>query len=208
MPEPVQAGLWGLLAAASLVIGALDRRLVRHSSPERRRTGDGLRRPGALISALSFDLTEEAFKRAGGIDHGRRPRRRAPSPSSRQLAVATTGAPAADARRPPTGGPALVLGALLDGIPESIVLGASLLGGFGVSLSFLAAVFISNVPGGHRRRARPEGRGPVAAVGSSACGWRWRSRPGVAAGVGNAAARRHADPGRGDRPGVRRAARS
>ena len=41
---------------------------------------------------------------------------------------------------------ALVLGTVLDGIPESIVLGLSLLGGGGVSVAMLAAVFLSNLP--------------------------------------------------------------
>jgi Predicted divalent heavy-metal cations transporter len=39
-----------------------------------------------------------------------------------------------------------VLGALLDGIPESVVLGSTLLAGTGVGVPFLAAVFISNLP--------------------------------------------------------------
>ena len=37
---------------------------------------------------------------------------------------------------------------MLDGIPESIVLGVGLLGGTGVSLAFIAAVFLSNIPEG------------------------------------------------------------
>jgi ZIP family zinc transporter len=41
---------------------------------------------------------------------------------------------------------AIVLGTVLDGIPESIVLGLSLLGGGGVSVAMLAAVFLSNLP--------------------------------------------------------------
>ena len=45
-------------------------------------------------------------------------------------------------------GAAIAVGALLDGIPESVVLGVGLLAGGGVSLSVLAAVFISNVPEG------------------------------------------------------------
>jgi ZIP family zinc transporter len=45
-------------------------------------------------------------------------------------------------------GAAIAIGALLDGIPESVVLGLGLLGGGSVSLSVLAAVFISNVPEG------------------------------------------------------------
>ena len=51
-------------------------------------------------------------------------------------------------RDPRTSGLALVLGAVLDGIPESVVLGLSLLGGQGVGIAVLAAVFISNIPEG------------------------------------------------------------
>jgi ZIP family zinc transporter len=40
----------------------------------------------------------------------------------------------------------IVLGALLDGIPESIVLGMSLVVGEAVSVAFLGAVFVSNLP--------------------------------------------------------------
>jgi len=43
---------------------------------------------------------------------------------------------------------AIAVGALLDGIPESVVLGLGLLGGGSVSVPVLAAVFISNVPEG------------------------------------------------------------
>ncbi len=51
-------------------------------------------------------------------------------------------------RDPRTSGLALVLGAVLDGVPESVVLGLSLLGGQGVGIAVLAAVFISNIPEG------------------------------------------------------------
>jgi ZIP family zinc transporter len=40
----------------------------------------------------------------------------------------------------------IVLGALLDGIPESAAIGVTLLGGGGVSVSFVVAVFLSNLP--------------------------------------------------------------
>src|SRR5262245_15939465 len=39
----------------------------------------------------------------------------------------------------PEGGQAIALGAVLDGIPESIVIGVSLLGGEGVSVAMVAA---------------------------------------------------------------------
>jgi ZIP family zinc transporter len=41
---------------------------------------------------------------------------------------------------------AIVLGIVLDGIPESFVVGVDLLKGNGVSAAFIAAVFLSNLP--------------------------------------------------------------
>src|SRR6185369_2061336 len=40
----------------------------------------------------------------------------------------------------------ITLGIVLDGVPESIVIGISLLGGHTVSVAMLMAVFISNIP--------------------------------------------------------------
>ena len=61
----------------------------------------------------------------------------------------------------PGSGTAIAIGALLDGVPESIVLGMSLLGGAGVGVPVLAGIFISNLPEGlsstsgmKRQRAR------------------------------------------------------
>jgi ZIP family zinc transporter len=48
----------------------------------------------------------------------------------------------------PGSGTAIAVGALLDGVPESVVLGLSLLGGGGVGVPVLAAIFISNIPEG------------------------------------------------------------
>ena len=45
-------------------------------------------------------------------------------------------------------GTAIAVGALLDGVPESVVLGMTLLGGGGVGVPVLAAIFISNLPEG------------------------------------------------------------
>lgn len=59
-------------------------------------------------------------------------------------------------------GSAIAIGALLDGIPESMVLGLSVLVGGGVSLPMFVAVFISNVPEGLSSTAgwKRAGRGP------------------------------------------------
>jgi zinc transporter, ZIP family len=139
----LEAGLWALAAASTLVVGAsiglagkVPRRIV------------GLVMAfgvGALISALAFDLTEEAFRIGGtlpvaaGLGGGALTF----YAGNRLIDQQRRGANVPKANG---NGPAIVLGALLDGIPESIVLGSTLLAGAGISVPFLAAVAISNVP--------------------------------------------------------------
>jgi ZIP family zinc transporter len=50
--------------------------------------------------------------------------------------------------QPDSSGAAIFIGTLLDNVPESIVLGMSLVLGGSVSVAFLAAVFVSNLPEG------------------------------------------------------------
>ena len=145
MPEPLQAGLWGALAASALVLGAAA--TIARPLPRRMVALIMAFGAGALVSALAFDLAEEAFRVGGtfvfalGLAIG--------------ALVYYAGARLIDSRRraargpdAQAGGPAIVLGALLDGVPESLVLGATLVGGAGVSPSFFAAVLISNLPEG------------------------------------------------------------
>jgi ZIP family zinc transporter len=136
----LEAAAWGLFAASSLMIGAV----IGLKVPIRDRVlglllGFGA---GTLISALSFELTEEAFRLGGadtvaaGLGAG------ALTYYAGDRLIETRGGRSA-ARGV---GPALVLGAVLDGIPETAVVGISLLGGAGVSVPMLAAVFLSNLP--------------------------------------------------------------
>ena len=124
---------WGALAASSLVLGAL----IGLARPWPRRAvglvlGFGA---GALISAVSFELAEEGVRIAGGL------------PVAIGLAAgALTYFVASGRVAAMGGGEALALGALLDGIPEQLVLGIGLAGGQGVSASLLVAIFVSNLP--------------------------------------------------------------
>ena len=63
MPIWMQAGLWGLLGASSLVIGAAVAYLVR--LPPRITAGVMAFGCGVLISAVAFDLMEEAENTGG-----------------------------------------------------------------------------------------------------------------------------------------------
>jgi zinc transporter, ZIP family len=131
----LEALAWGAVAASSLVIGMLL----------------GLARPwpdrlvglvlafgaGALISAVSFDLAQEGARIGGpgalGIGLGAG----AVTYYVASRAVEGSGNAA---------GPALALGAFLDGIPEQMVLGLGLAAGDGVGVGLLAAIFVSNLP--------------------------------------------------------------
>jgi zinc transporter, ZIP family len=154
VPTWLEAGLWGLLGGGALVLGALiawSLRVPRAVIASVMAFGSGV-----LISAVAFDLMAEAADTGGllptaigflggalaylganallaryGARHRKRSGQQQPSESEQAGS-----------------GMAIAVGALLDGIPESVVLGVGLLAGGGVSLSVLAAVFISNVPEG------------------------------------------------------------
>ena len=143
----LEAGLWGLLAASSLLIGAA---LGLYLHPGRKALGLLMGfGAGTLLSALSFELTAEAFALggpetvAGGLAAG------ALAYYAGDRAISKRGAAgrmSADVEPPSDAGPALLLGAVLDGIPESAVLGITVLEGGEVGLALLLAIFISNLP--------------------------------------------------------------
>jgi ZIP family zinc transporter len=143
-----------LLGGAALVLGALVAWFVR--VPQAVIASVMAFGSGVLISAVAFDLVAEAAE-TGGLG--------ATAVGFLGGALAYLGANALLARRgarhrkrsggqQPSedeqsgSGAAIAIGALLDGIPESVVLGLGLLGGGSVSAPVLAAVFISNVPEG------------------------------------------------------------
>jgi ZIP family zinc transporter len=150
----LEAGFWGLVAGSALVLGAAIAwiwKIPRTVTAAVMAFGAGV-----LISTLAFDLVEEA-EAIGGI---------------RPTALGLLGGAAAyivanivvnkrgaqhrkrsddsqmSEEEQPGSGTAIAIGALLDGVPESIVLGMSLIGGAGVGVPVLAGIFISNLPEG------------------------------------------------------------
>lgn len=156
MPVWLQAGLWGLLAGGTLVVGAAIAWFAR--VPRVLVAAVMAFGSGVLISALAFELVDEAERSGGlaatvaGLVAG------AVVYVAANVALSRRGA----ARRKASGeeqsseqdqsgsGAAIAIGALLDGVPESVVLGLSLLGGGGggVGVPVLAAIAISNLPEG------------------------------------------------------------
>ena len=142
-----EALAWGVIAASSLVIGAL---FVMWRTPARSTLGLVMAfGAGVLISAVAYDLIADAIDTGGKY-----------WPVALGLAAGALTFYAGDwyidrmggenRKRPSredTGSPlALTLGIVLDGIPESIALGLTLLTGEGVRAALLVAVFLSNVP--------------------------------------------------------------
>lgn len=150
----VQAGLWGLLAGGALILGAL----ISYFFNLSQRTIAVVMAfgSGVLISALCFELMDEAYKQGGissttigfisgaliftianKILEGRGASRRKHSGELQISEKELKGS-----------GIAIAIGSLLDGIPESIVIGLSLIADREIGLAVIISIFISNIPEG------------------------------------------------------------
>jgi ZIP family zinc transporter len=140
---------WGAFAASSLVIGAL----IALAKPVDRAVLGLVMAFGAgvLLSSVAYELVEEAVAVGGQL----------PMAAGLALGAITfytgdrlidrlgaAGMGSIKGPATPDSGLAIVLGAALDGIPESVVLGLSFSAGEGIGLAFLVAVFLSNLPEG------------------------------------------------------------
>ncbi|MFF7365482.1 ZIP family metal transporter [Streptomyces sp. NPDC008125] len=181
MIEVVEAGGWGLLAGSALLLGAgagYAWRLPHWLVASVMAFGAGV-----LLSAVSFELVGEAYEQSGLTPAVLGTAAGAALYTAGNIALARQGArhrKRSGPRRQPSesqqagSGMALALGALLDGVPESAVIGVGLDGGGSVSLVTVAAVFISNIPEGLSSsagmREAGRGRGYVFGVWSAIAG--------------------------------------
>lgn len=140
---------WGLFAGSSLILGGA----IALAFPIHERLLGLIMAFGAgvLISAVSFELVAEAFETAAGTGSlalgltagaltffvGDTLVDRMGGEGRKKMAGTAAGTGSALA---------IVLGIVLDGIPESAVIGLGLLEGTGVSIAVIAAVFLSNLP--------------------------------------------------------------
>lgn len=149
------AGLWGLVGGSALVLGAALGYFAQ--LPQRVIAAVMAIGSGVLISAVAFELMDEAYQKGGfqwtalGFLGG------AVVYTIANIIISRQGAkhrkrsgsnPDKSQSSDSDAGLAIAVGALLDGIPESVVIGVSLLADRGLSTATVVAVFLSNVPEG------------------------------------------------------------
>jgi ZIP family zinc transporter len=146
--------MWGLVGGSALVLGAAIGYWSRISP--RAIAAVMAFGSGVLISALSFELIEDAYARSGtlatsvGFMAGAAAYTLATKALNARGAAhrKRSGDQQVSEREVAGSGLAIAFGALLDGVPESIVIGLSLIDGGAVSVVATCAVFLSNVPEG------------------------------------------------------------
>jgi ZIP family zinc transporter len=147
------AFLWGGFSSASLYIGEA---LAGPMAQRTRATGLIMAfGAGTLISAIAYELIPESSLRhgigvaitfaLGALTYFCADRLVDKRGGKRRQDIDANAHSAATSE---SSGAAMFLGALLDGIPEAFVLGVTLAAGGSISIAFVTAVFVSNIPQG------------------------------------------------------------
>ena len=158
MPVFVQAGLWGLFSASGLTIGALLAVTLYGRLSHRVIAGVMGFGGGVLIAVVAVELMTEAYTRGDPVSavagllvggamfsfinwrlskHGAKNRNRCGECVAQPSETDHKGS-----------GLAIAVGAVLDGIPEALVIGLSMLGGGKLAVGVVAGFFLANIPQG------------------------------------------------------------
>jgi zinc transporter, ZIP family len=147
--------MWGTIAASATMIGALI--VLKFSIPKRVIAFIMALGTGALIGATTFELLEDAVEMSG----------------FKQIALGFLGGAlvftifnivvshrgghnrkhsernkSSDGEQAKGSGLAIFIGTVMDTLPESAIIGMSLIGGESVSIALVISIFISNLPEG------------------------------------------------------------
>ena len=148
MDSALGAFIWGGFAASSLLVGAV---LALRATLSNRTVGLVLAfGAGTLISSVAYELVPTETQQPIGIGlaiglgalvfyFGDKIVEGMGGEQRKDLDATPASAAGGS-------GSAIALGTVLDGIPESLVLGIGMAVGGAISIAFLAAVFISNLP--------------------------------------------------------------
>jgi ZIP family zinc transporter len=154
----LEAFFWGFVGAAFLIVGAVIAFVT--DLPPRWRGLILAFGAGALFGAVAYELIGDAITDATsgvvvGIGFGAGAlvfylgsRAVEQMGDTREPSTGPAQHRSPSRRSARTNGLAVVIGSILDGIPESVVLGASLLAGTGVGIPVLVAIAVSNIPEG------------------------------------------------------------
>lgn len=148
----IMAAIWGFVAGSALLLGALFGYFFK--IPQRLVASVMAFGAGVLMSAVSFELLDEAYALGGpahlvaGFLLGATIFTLANIYLARKGAKHRKRSVKVEDENDDSNAMAIAAGSVIDGVPESIAIGLTMIGGGMVSTATVVAIFLSNIPEG------------------------------------------------------------